>query len=117
MRLIKEFIDIFAKHQYSRRTYNMKPARLGIKPEFRDNQYFAKQWQLNVHKRASMINYTIENDNNKFWRRIKCSENCIPYTMLDFDEFYSRPGLVTIFDFKNTFDGIPLLIQIFTIAP
>ena len=83
-----------------------------------------------------MINETMELDKNRFWFPINASTNNTPYaegyircrtafdgrlvnehcdliqakmpTMHNFDDFFSQRGLITIADFKNYFDCIPL---------
>ena len=143
MKWIKNNGDIFAKHQFDRRTMNVPPARLGINEDERDTVMYAPQYPINAKKRLFMINYTLMNKNNGFWKKIKYSLHCIPYTMIpkrkngeiylyrpafdarvinqfctlipiimptikDFRELHSIRGFVTMADFKNFFDCIPL---------
>ena len=144
MDAIKEYDDIFAKYTCDRRTLNVEPAKLGIIPEHRNKQIRISQYHLNNEKRKSMIAYSLEMDKSNFWKNIKTSINCNPYTITlkkpdaagirrgrpaldmrkvnqitslmeshmptikDFDQFYSQPGFITAFDFKNYFDCIPL---------
>ena len=91
--------DIFATHTYSRRTMNVPPARLGIKPEHRDKIMFARQYPISAEKRLHMINYTIINEKNGFWHPIKFSLNCIPYTMVP----KKKGGIVV--RWRPAFDG------------
>ena len=73
---------VFATHVYSRKTMNVEPAKLGIKPEHRDKVMYAAQYPMSRIKRLHMINWTKLNEENGFWRRIKYSVNCVPYTMI-----------------------------------
>ena len=82
MAWIKKNKDIFAKKQFDRKTMNVKPARLGIKPECREYTMYASQYPINQEKRLYMINYTLLNEQNGFWRKIDYSLHCIPYTMI-----------------------------------
>ena len=82
IRLIKEFMDIFAEHTYSRRTMKVPPARLGIKEEFRHITCFRAQYPLSVQKRLWMIEYTEQNDINKYWSSVTRTLHCIPYLMI-----------------------------------
>ncbi len=100
--LIKEFQDIFAKRQFDRRTMKVKPARLGIKAEHRDKTMFAGQYPINAIKRLHMINYTIVNQKNGFWKRIDYSLHCVPYTMVP----KKRHGV--IYRYRPAFDGRPV---------
>ena len=90
---------IFAEFQFDRKTMNVPPARLGIKPEFRDKTMFAQQYPINEQKRRDMINYTIENEKNGFWEPIKQSLHCVPYTMVP----KKRHGI--IYRYRPAFDG------------
>ena len=80
--LIDEFDDIFAKHTYSRRTMKVKPARLGIIEKFRHITCFRAQYPLSVQKRLWMIEYTRENDINRYWSTVSRTLHCIPYLMI-----------------------------------
>ena len=135
--------DIFAQHQFDRRTLNVPPARLGINKSERNTTMYAAQYPINHEKRLYMINYTLMNEKNGFWHPIKYSLHCIPYTMIpkkkngviylyrpafdarvvnqhctlmpiimptikDFRELHAIKGFVTMADFKNFFDCIPL---------
>ena len=143
MKWIDKNRDIFAKHQFDRRTLNVPPARLGINEDERDTLMYAPQYPINSLKRKYMINYTLINKNNGFWHPINYSLYSIPYTMIpkkrngkvyiyrpafdarivnqhctlipilmptikDFRELHSIKGFVTMADFKNFFDCIPL---------
>ena len=144
METINEFNDVFAKYTCDRRTFNVEPVKLGIKPGYENKQIRTAQYPLSSEKRISMIAYTLEMDKSEFWLPIKTSINNNPYTITlkkpdaagvirgrpaldmrklneicvlmeshmptikDFDQFYSQPGLITAFDFKNCFDCIPL---------
>ena len=143
MKWIDENRDIFAKYQFDRRTMNVPPARLGIDKDKRNISMYAAQYPINREKRLYMINYTILNEKNGFWKKIDYSLHCIPYTMIpkkkhgkiymyrpafdariinqhctlmpiimptikDFRELHSIKGFVTMADFKNFFDCIPL---------
>ena len=143
MKWIDNNRDIFAKHQFDRRTLNVPPARLGINESERNTTMYAAQYPINARKRLFMINYTLMNEKNGFWHKIKYSLHCIPYTMIpkkkngqvylyrpafdarvvnqfctlmpiimptikDFRELHAIKGFVTMADFKNFFDCIPL---------
>ena len=73
---------MFAKYTCDRRTLNVKPCTLGIKPEYRNQNVRVEQYQLNQSKRIQMIGYTTECDKNGFWLKMKCSINNNPYTMI-----------------------------------
>ena len=91
--------SIFAKTQFSRKTMNVTPARLGIKPEFRGRTMFAPQYPINAEKRKHMIRYTKLNEENNFWFKIKHSLHCVPYTMVP-----KRKNGV-IYRYRPAFDG------------
>ena len=80
--LVKEYSDIFAEHTYSRRTMKVAPARLGIIEKFRHITCFRAQYPLSVQKRLWMIEYTQENDINKYWTPVTRTLHCIPYLMI-----------------------------------
>ena len=83
VKLIKEYKDVFAKLLFERRTLrNIQPARLGVRPEHRDDICFVKQYNIPPLQRLHMIKYTEANDENQFWDKITGSLNCIPYTMV-----------------------------------
>ena len=148
MKLLKEFKHCFAKRLYDRQTIkNVKPARLGIKPEHRNEHCYRRQYPLNKEARAHMINFTQVNKENGLFVKVDSTVHLLPYTMVkkkplkdgyirqrpafdarqgnsycvlikvhmptqrDFDEFFATPGLMTLFDFKNYFDCIPLHID------
>ena len=90
---------VFATHQFSRRTMKVPPARLGIKPEHRDKTMYAPQYPINARKRLDMINYTLENIANGFWKPVKYSLHCVPYTMVP----KKRHGV--IYRYRPAFDG------------
>ena len=96
---IKRNKDIFATHTYSRRTMTVPFARLGIKPEHRDKTMYARQYPISEEKRLHMINYTIINEKNGFWKRIDFSLNCIPYTMVP----KKKEGVIV--RYRPAFDG------------
>ena len=91
--------DIFAKRTFSRRTMRVPYARLGIKPEHRDKSMYAPQYPISAEKRIHMINYTIKNERNGFWKKIKYSLNCVPYTMVP----KKKNGQIV--RFRPAFDG------------
>ena len=97
--LVERYRHVFATHQFSRKTMNVPPARLGIRPEFRGKTMFAAQYPINAEKRKSMINYTIENEKNGFWHSIDYSLHCVPYTMVP----KRRHGV--IYRYRPAFDG------------
>ena len=98
-KLAEEFEDIFATHTFSRRTMNVEPGRLGIKPEHRNKTMYAPQYPINRDKRLYMINYVIENELNGFWVPIVSSLHCIPYTMVPKKRFGK------IYRYRPAFDG------------
>ena len=57
----KYWNDIFAETNYSRRTYNVKARKLGIKEKYRDKIFYVKQYPLNQEKRAAIMEYTYFN--------------------------------------------------------
>ena len=82
MNLIKEYNDVFAKYTCDRRTLNVPPCNLGIKPEYKNANIRTEQYPLNSEKCIQMIRYTTECDKNGFWIEIDCSINNNPYTMI-----------------------------------
>ena len=100
--LIDEYRDVFATHTFDRRTMNVPPARLGIKPEHRDKIMFARQYPISAKKREDMIVYTILNRDNGFWHKISHSLNCVPYTMVP------KYKLGVIIRHRPAFDGRPV---------
>ena len=82
MKLIREFDDIFAKYMYDRRTLNIKPVRLNLKPECRNKRYNIDQYPINKDKRISVINETTHFDNNGFWIPCDSSVHNTPYTVI-----------------------------------
>ena len=96
---IKRHGSMFAKRTFSRRTMNVPPAKLGIKPEHRNKVMYAAQYPISPEKRLHMINYTILNEKNGFWRRINHSVNCVPYTMVP-----KKKNGITV-RFRPAFDG------------
>ena len=79
---ISKNLDIFAKKQFDRKTMTVPPARLGINEDEREQTMYAPQYPINEMKRLYMINYTLLNEENKFWKKIEYSLHCIPYTMI-----------------------------------
>ena len=101
IRVIENFKHVFAKRLFDRRTLtNVKPARLGIKPEHRDDVCFIKQYNIPPTQRLHMIKYTQHNDTNGFWRSISDSKYCIPYTMV---AKKNSKGVIT--RWRPAFDG------------
>ena len=96
---VKDNKHLFAKRTFSRRTMNVPYARLGIKEEHRDKTMFARQYPISSDKRLDMINYTRLNEANGFWKPIKFSMNCVPYTMVP----KKRDGIIT--RYRPAFDG------------
>ena len=82
MKLINEFDDIFAKYMYDRRTLNIKPVRLNLKPECRNKRYNIDQYPINKDKRISVINETTHFDANGFWIPCDSSVHNTPYTVI-----------------------------------
>ena len=74
--------NIFAFKTFDRKTMTVPYARLGIMEEHRDKTMFAPQYPINHEKRIDMINYTVLNEENGFWVKVKHSINCVPYTMV-----------------------------------
>ena len=97
--LIKKYQCVFATHEFSRKTMNVPPMRLGIKPEHRDKIMYAPQYPINPIQRLHMINYTKLNHSNGFWRPIWTSIHCVPYTMVP----KKRHGV--IYRYRPAFDG------------
>ena len=73
---------MFAKYTCDRRTLNVEPCTLGIKPEHRNTTVRIEQYPLNRQKRIQMIGYTTECDKNGFWLKMDCSINNNTYTMI-----------------------------------
>ena len=73
---------LFAEYTCDRRTLNVEPCGLGIKPEHRNSRIRIEQYPLNREKRIQMIGYTTECDKNGFWLKIECSVNNNPHTMI-----------------------------------
>ena len=73
---IKRYDDIFAKRTFDRRTINCEPAKLGIAPEHRDKIFYRPQYPLSPLQRLHLINWTRENQFNKFWYWIPRSQHC-----------------------------------------
>ena len=96
---MKKYGRIFAKRTFSRRTMNVEPAKLGIKPEHRNKVMYAAQYPISATKRLHMINYTTLNEQNGFWRPIKHSVNCVPYTMVP----KKKNGIIV--RYRPAFDG------------
>ena len=67
VKLMNEYDDVFAKFTCDRRTLNVAPRNLGIKPEYKNSHIRTEQYQLNSEKRIEMIGYTTECDKNGFW--------------------------------------------------
>ena len=143
MQLIKEKHEAFATHTCDRKTLSVKPAPLGILPEYRNTPIKVDQYPMNKEKRIAMIAYTIEMDKTGFWDKIENSVNNNPYliilkaadltgwkrprpvfdfrkvnekcklmdshmpTRTDYDLFFDKPGIMSLFDLKNYFDCIP----------
>ena len=99
-KLLKEFQDIWATHTYDRRTMKVPPVRLGILPKYRHIQCYVPQYPMTLTKRAWMIVYTKENEDNGYWYKIPSSLHCIPYTMV---AKKSKDG--TILRYRPAFDG------------
>ena len=51
---------MFAEYTCDRRTLNVEPCELGIKPEFRNSTVRVEQYPLNQQKRIQMIGYTTD---------------------------------------------------------
>ena len=82
IKLRREYIDIFAKRTYDRRTMNVPPVRLGIIDKFRQTQCYVPQYPLTPLKRRWMILYTMHNQQNGFWYKVNTSLHCMPHTMV-----------------------------------
>ena len=82
--MMNECKHLFAAHLFDRQTLkNVPPARLGVQPQFRDDICFIRQYNIAPLQRLHMIRYTQANDENGFWHKLRDSENCIPYTMVE----------------------------------
>ena len=97
--LLQEYKDCFAKFTYDRRTMNVPPARLGIKPQFRNKIMYAPQYPINHIKRQFMIQYTEANEQNGFWSKITHSLHAVPYTMVP----KKKHGIIS--RYRPAFDG------------
>ena len=74
--------DVIAKNMYDRRTLNVEPVRLNLKPECRDKRYNISQYPINEAKRIAVINETKHYDNNGFWIPCAASIHNTPYTVI-----------------------------------
>ena len=91
--------DCFARYTFDRYTLNVEPTRLNIDPKHRGKTMYATPYPISAIKRLSMINYTILNEQNGFWKPIDVSLHCIPYTMVP----KKRNGI--IYRYRPAFDG------------
>ena len=82
MNTLKEYSDIMAKYTYSRRTMKVQPARLGIKPEYRDRVCYASQYSLSAQQRLWVIDYTLKNEENGYWHKVSSTMHCMPIVMV-----------------------------------
>ena len=99
MRCINNNWDCFAEWTFERHTLNVEPKHLGIDPKHRSKTMYAVPYPISALKRLSMINYTILNEENGFWKPVDVSLHCIPYTMVP----KKRNGV--IYRYRPAFDG------------
>ena len=82
MKSIHKNSDVIAKNMYDRRTLNVEPVRLNLKPDCREKRYNISQYPINQEKRIAVINETKHYDNNGFWIPCSTSIHNTPYTVI-----------------------------------
>ena len=82
MKLLNEFKDIFATHQYHRRNLNIEPVKLGLKEEAYKNRIAITQPTLSQAKTKAAEAIAVEHVNSGFFVPDTTSIHNVPYGLL-----------------------------------
>ena len=120
MKLLQEFKDIFATHQYHRRNLNIEPVKLALKKEAYSHRIAVNQTTLSPAKTRAAEAIAIEHVNSGFYKPIKNSIHNVPYGMLvkrgadgtpdRFKEFYDFRKLNEYVNIRSA--KIPTIAQV-----